>query len=134
MDAYRLSCSNLRVRTNADAFVEGESRRDRSENHMKISDWLDQNEAEHVDVSQIVLPAGMSFDEAPEETVYFKEIKPCGALCAGNHPFSTVERFGHWFSGRGQDKKAGIHSSNMKWSLFTRDKAVALRTAKAHIE
>jgi len=101
---------------------------------MTISDWLDEKEAEHVDVSQIVLPADMSFDEAPEETIYFKEIKPCGVLCTKSHPFSTVERFGHCYYSRGQDKKAGIHSSDMKWRLFTRDKDIALQTAKAHIE
>jgi hypothetical protein len=33
-----------------------------------------------------------------------------------------------------QDKKAGLHSSSMKWRLFTRDKDSALQTAKAHIE
>jgi len=99
---------------------------------MKISDWLDENEAENVDVSQIVLPADMSYDEVPEETIFFKEIKPCGLLCAGNHPFSTVERFGHWYYCRGQDKKAGIHSSRMMWRLFTKDKEVALQAAKAH--
>lgn len=101
---------------------------------MNISDWLDEKEAEKVDVSQIVLPEDMAYDEVPEETIYFKEIKPCGFLCTGNHPFSTVERFGHWYYCRGQDKKAGIHASNMKWRLFTRDRAIALQTAKAHIE
>jgi hypothetical protein len=101
---------------------------------MNISDWLDEKEKENVDVSQTVLPAEMSFDEGPEETIFFKEIKPCGLLCTGNHPFSTVERFGHWYHSRGQDKKAGIHSSNMKWRLFTRDKEIALQTARAHIE
>jgi hypothetical protein len=101
---------------------------------MKISDWLDEKEAEKVDVSQIVLPKDMSFDEAPDETIFFEEIKPCGLLCAENHPFSTVERFGHWYCSRGQDKKAGIHSSTMMWRLFTKDKEVALQTAKAHIE
>jgi hypothetical protein len=101
---------------------------------MKISDWLDEQEAAKVDVSQITLPPDMSYDESPEETIYFKEIKPCGVLCTGNHPFSTVERFGHWYAGRGQDKKAGIHSSAMKWRLFTRDKDAALGAAKEHIE
>ena len=101
---------------------------------MKISDWLDEREAENVDVSQIVLPADMSYDEVPDETIFFKEIKPCGILCTDNHPFSTVERFGHWYYCRGQDKKAGIHSSKMKWRLFTKDKDNALQTAKAHIE
>lgn len=101
---------------------------------MNISEWLDKKEAEHVDVSQLVLPAEMAYDEVPEETVFFKEFKPCGMLCIGNHPFSTVERFGHWYLARGQDRKAGIHSSAMKWRLFTRDKDLAIRTANAHIE
>jgi hypothetical protein len=101
---------------------------------MTISDWLDLQVAEKKDVSQIVLPSDMAYDESPDETLYFKEIKPCGILCPENHPFSTVERFGHWYFSRGQDKNAGIHSSAMKWSLFTKDKAFALRKAKAHIE
>ena len=101
---------------------------------MKISDWLDEKEAENADVSQIELPRDMSFDEGPDETIFFEEIKPCGLFCTENHPFSTVERFGHWYYCRGQDKKAGIHSSKMKWMMFTKDKNLALQTAKAHIE
>lgn len=101
---------------------------------MKISDWLDEKVAENVDVSQITLPADLSYDEEPDETIYFKEVNPCGLVCSENHPFSTVERFGHWYYSRGQDKKAGIHSAEMKWRLFTKDKNVALQTAKAHIE
>ena len=101
---------------------------------MKISDWLDEKEAENVDVSQITLPSDMAFDEDPDETIFFKEINPCGFLCKENHPFSKVERFGHWYCSSGQDKQAGIHSSEMKWKLFTRDKDLALQTAKTHIE
>ena len=101
---------------------------------MKISAWLDEKVAQNVDVSQIELPKDMLFDEAPEETVFFEEINPCGLLCKENHPYSKVERYGHWYYCKGQDKKAGIHSSNMKWRLFTKDKDLALRTAKAHIE
>lgn len=101
---------------------------------MKIADWLDKKEAEGVDVSQIVLPKNLSYDEDPDETLYFKTINPCGLLCVENHPFSTVERFGHWYYCRGQDKNAGIHSSAMKWRLFTKDKEIALQTARAHIE
>ena len=101
---------------------------------MTISDWLDEQEAANVDVSQIELPKNMAYDEDPEETIYFKQIKPCGLLCTKNHPFSTVERFGHWYYSRGQDKEAGIHSSEMKWRLFTKDKELALQTAKEHIE
>jgi hypothetical protein len=103
-------------------------------NDLKISDWLDEREAENVNVSQISLPEDQSYDEDPDETIFFEEFKPCGFLCTENHPFSTVERFGHWYYSRGQDKKAGIHSTEMKWRLFTKDKDLAIQTAKAHIE
>jgi hypothetical protein len=106
----------------------------RRKNQMKISDWLDKKEAEQVDVSQIVLPKNMFYDEDPDETLFFKEINPCGFFCTENHPFSTVERFGHWYYCKGQDLKAGIHSSEMKWRLFTKDKDLALQTAKKHLE
>ncbi|MBM9604493.1 hypothetical protein [Desulfopila inferna] len=101
---------------------------------MKISEWLDSKEAENIDVSQIELPGNMAYIEDPDETIFYKEVKPCGLFCTRNHPFSTVERFGHWYYCRGQDKEAGIHSSEMKWKLFTRDRDLALRTAKEHIE
>lgn len=101
---------------------------------MKISDWLDEKAAERGDVSQITLPADMAYDEAPDETIFFEEANPCGFLCTESHPFSTVERFGHWYLSRGQDRKAGSHSSEMKWRLFTKDREIALQTAKAHLE
>lgn len=101
---------------------------------MKISQWLDQQEAENVDVSQIDLPKNMASAEDPDETIFFRDINPCGLFCTKNHPFSTVERYGHWYLCRGQDKKAGIHSAEMKWKLFTKDKALALQTARSHIE
>ena len=101
---------------------------------MKISDWLDEKEAENVDVSQIAVPPDMSYDDVPDETIFFGEINPCGLLCADNHPFSKVERFGHWYYCRDQNKKAGIHSSKMKWRLFTKDKDLAVQKAKDHIE
>ena len=101
---------------------------------MRISGWLDEKEALGFDVSQIVLPDDLAYDEAPEETIFFEEIRPCGILCKENHPFSTVERFGHWYYSRGQDKKAGPHSSEMGWGLFTKDKDLAIKTAKSHIE
>ena len=101
---------------------------------MKISDWLDEKEKEDIDLSQIEIPMNMAYDEDPDETIFFKEVNPCGLFCTQNHPFATVERFGHWYYARGQDKNAGIHSSEMKWRLFTKDRNVALQTAKAHIE
>ena len=101
---------------------------------MKISEWLDQKVEEGIDVSQIIVPDALNYDEVPDETIYFKEMRPCSILCPGNHPFSTVERFDHWYYSRGQDKDAGIHSSGMKWRLLTKDKDLAVRTAKSHIE
>jgi len=101
---------------------------------MTISDWLDQKEAENADFTQIELPRNMAFDEDPEETIYYKENRPCGLFCTENHPFATVERYGHWYYCRGQDKEAGIHSAELKWRLFTRDKNLALQTAKQRIE
>jgi transposase InsO family protein len=68
---------------------------------MKISEWLDKKEADGVDVSQITLPEGTSYDEAPNETMFFKEINPDGMLSTADHPFSAVERFGHWYYCRG---------------------------------
>jgi hypothetical protein len=101
---------------------------------MKISAWLDKKEAEELDVSHITLPEDLSYDDVPDETIFFKEINPCGVLCTENHPFSTVERFGNWYYCRGRDKEAGIHSSEKEWRFFTRDRALAIKTAKSHIE
>ncbi len=101
---------------------------------MTLSDWLDEKEAEHVDVSQIELPEDLYYDSVPDEIVFFKEIKPCGMFCTRNHPFSKVERFGRWYYCRGQDKAAGIHSSKMRWKLLTKDKDLAIQTAEAHLE
>jgi hypothetical protein len=101
---------------------------------MRVADWLDQQEAEKVDVSQIELPADLLYEDQPDETIFLEEINPCGIFCRENHPFSTVERFGNWYCSRGQDKSAGLHSPEGKWQLITRDKTLALGTAKAHIE
>jgi hypothetical protein len=101
---------------------------------MKISEWLDKKEAEGIDVSQITLPDGLSYDEAPDETIFFKEINPDGILSTADHPFSTVERFEHWYYCRGRDKATGTHSLGMEWRLFTKDKNLAVKTAKSHIE
>jgi len=101
---------------------------------MNISYWLDKKRVQKIDVSQIEVPADMFYDEDPDEMIYFEENKPCGYFCVENHPFSKVERFGHWYYCKGQDKKAGIHSSDMKWHLFTKDKEIALQAAKKHIE
>ena len=48
---------------------------------MNISEWLDEKETEKVDVSQIALPADLSYDKVPDETIFFEEINPYGILC-----------------------------------------------------
>ena len=101
---------------------------------MHISEWLDKNEAQGTDVSHVVLPADLANDEPPEETIFFKEIRPCSILCTESHPFSTVERFGHWYYSRGRDKENGPHTTKPQWWLFTKDKDLAINTAKSHIE
>ncbi len=101
---------------------------------MNIAEWLDKKEDQGLDVSQIVLPADLANDESPAETIFFKEIRPCSILCTRDHPFSTVERFGHWYYSRGRDKEKGPHAIKQQWWLFTKDKALAIKTAKEHIE
>ena len=100
---------------------------------MTLSEWLDEKAAEGTDVSQIDLPADVAYDDAPDELVFFKEDNPCGMLCTKNHPYAKVERFGRWYCCKGQDKQAGINSDAMQWRLFTRDKDLALRTARSRI-
>jgi len=100
---------------------------------MTISNWLDKKEAENVDVSQISLPDDLSYDEVPDETIFFKEINFDGILSTADHPFSTVERFGHWYYCRGRDKDASSQSPGREWRLFTKDKDLALETAKSHL-
>jgi hypothetical protein len=101
---------------------------------MNISDWLDEKDAENLDVSQIALPKDLSYDGVPDETIFFEENNPCGILCTGNHPFSTVERFGHWYYCRGRNMNAGIHSSGIEWTFITKDRNLAINTAKSHID
>ena len=101
---------------------------------MNISEWLDKKEDQGIDVSHIVLPADLANDEAPAETILFKEIRTCTVLCTGNHPFSTVERFGHWYYSRGRDNENGSHTTKPQWWLFTKNKDLAIKTAKSHIE
>jgi hypothetical protein len=64
---------------------------------MNTLDWLDEKESEGWDVSHITLPGNLARDENPEETIYFKEIRTCVILCACDHPFAIVEKFGHWY-------------------------------------
>jgi hypothetical protein len=104
------------------------------EDKINISDWLDEKEEENFDVSQIVLPDDLSYDEVPDETIFFEEINPDGILSIANHPFSTVERFGHWYYCRGREKATGTDLSGKEWRLFTKNKDLALKTAKSHIE
>ncbi len=103
---------------------------------MTISEWLDSEEAEGKDVSCMVLPDDLDDEEGPDETIFFVELRPCSILCTGRHPFSTVERFGNWYYCRGHDKEKekGPHTTQPQWWMFTKDKGLAIKTAKSHIE
>ncbi|HKJ65839.1 MAG TPA: hypothetical protein VJ969_10575 [Desulfopila sp.] len=101
---------------------------------MKISDWLDAQEADNQDITTIEVPKTMFYKEDPDETLYYQEIQPCGLFCTKDHPFATVVRYGHWFYARGRDKDQGTHSSQPEWRMFTRDKELAIQTARSHIE
>ena len=101
---------------------------------MTVSEWLDNKEAEGKDVSQIVMPDDLANDEVPDETIYFKEIRTCSILCPEDHPFSTVEQFGHWYYCRGRDKENGPHTTQPQWWIFTKNKDLAIETAESHIE
>jgi len=101
---------------------------------MNISEWLDNMEARGVDVSHIILPEHLANEDEPDEALYFKEIRTCSVLCTGNHPFATVERFGNWYISRGRDKEAGPHTTRPPWWFITRDKGLAVKTARSHIE
>ena len=100
---------------------------------MSISEWLDRQEAKGFDVSHIPLPQDMANDEEPDETIFFQEVRPCSVLCTGDHPFATVERYGHWYYSRGREKEKGPHTTKPQWWLFTRDKGVAVSTAKSRL-
>ena len=92
---------------------------------MKISEWLDKKEAEGIDVYQITLPDSLSYEEASDGTIFLRrlmKINNDGILSIADHPFSTVERFGHWYYGRGRNKATGIYSPGMEWKLFTKVK------------
>lgn len=100
---------------------------------MNVSKWLDEREAEGFDVSHIELPEYLENSAAPDETIFFREIRACSFLCTGDHPFSTVERFGHWYCSRGREKDEGRHTSKPQWRLFTRDRTLAIQTALERI-
>lgn len=101
---------------------------------MKISQWLDEKEAEGVDVSRIELPGDLANGESPTETIFFEEYRPCSVLCSKDHAFSTVERFDHWYCSRGREVGSGPHDPEPPWVLFTRDRELALRTARSAID
>ncbi len=101
---------------------------------MTISEWLDEKKAEGIDVSHIVVPDDLTNEEDPEETIFFKQIRTCSVLCTGQHPFATVERFGDWYYCRGREKETGPHTTQPQWWMYTKDRKLAVKTAKSHIE
>ena len=103
------------------------------EGYVTISEWLDEKESEGVDVTHIVVPDDLTREEDPEETIFFKQIRPCSVLCTGRHPFATVERFGHWYYSRGRKKETGAHTTQPQWWMYTKDRELAVNTAQSNI-
>jgi len=101
---------------------------------MKVAEWLDGQEAEGVELATLQIPKDILVNDDPDEIIFYREINECGLFCQENHPHAKVERFGHWFHAKGQDKLAGKHSDKMMWDLVTRDKNEAIRVARKHIE
>jgi len=48
---------------------------------MEISERLDKKEAEGIDVSQIVLPDELSYDEVQDETCFSRKLNLAEPLC-----------------------------------------------------
>lgn len=102
---------------------------------MGIATWLDEKAEQGIDVSVISVPDEVALNDQPDETIFFQEIRnQCGVLCTRNHPFATVERYGHWYHSRGRDKDKGPHTGKPPWWLFTKDKELAILTAQQHLE
>ena len=103
---------------------------------MTLAKWLDDMDADGKDMYNLKLPENLAYDADPDEILFFEEINPCGFLCSEEHPFAVVERFDHWYYARGRDKGETLHSAEPQneWGIFTKDKQLAIATAKMHIE
>ena len=101
---------------------------------MKISDWLDEKEA-GAQMYRNGIPKEMSYDEgALQMKLFISKQDRVRLLCTENHALFYGEHFGHWCYCRGQDKKAGIHSSEIRSGLFTKDKDVRIPNCETHIK
>ncbi|MCK9274787.1 MAG: hypothetical protein M0P57_06830 [Syntrophales bacterium] len=98
-----------------------------------IAEWLDEQERQGLDITELSVPEEMIHDEEADETLFFQEIRPCSVLCTRNHPFAAVKRFDHWYYSYGREKENGPHTGKPIWQFFTKDKDLALKTAKMHI-
>ena len=100
---------------------------------MTLAEWLDQKAEEGVDLAGLSLPQEILYDAEADERLYFAEENPCGVFCRENHPYASVERYGHWYHAHGQAREAGVHSDRLTWQLFTKNRSEALQAARSRM-
>ena len=101
---------------------------------MNISDWLDRKVAEGIDVqprSHCLTICRMTL--SPTRSYFFRFCSPA-VSSAQKSPLFHGRALRALVSCRGQDKKAGVHATGMEWTFFTKDKDLAVKTAKSRIE
>ena len=49
------------------------------------------------------------------EPLWAKSLNPCGGQCGGFHPGATVEQYAAFVCVRGQERRAGIHTSGLEF-------------------
>ena len=101
---------------------------------MNISEWLDKKEAEGIDLSQIELPDDLLYDASPDEVVFFSGGATLQHPLLEKSPFFYRRALRALVLLQGPGQEAGIHATGMEWRFFTKNKDLALKTAKSHIE
>jgi hypothetical protein len=99
---------------------------------MKISDWLDEKEAEKLDVSQIALPDDLSYDKVPDETIFLRRLIFAGFSVQAIIPFLRSSALDTGIIVEVETRRPAF--TRQEWRFFTKDRDLAIKTAKSHIE
>ena len=76
----------------------------------------------------------MSYDEDPDETIYFKENKQCGILCEVNIPFLLLNGLANGFIAEGRIKKPVFSLPEWTGGYSQKIKIWPTNLHKEHIE
>jgi len=106
---------------------------DQGEKNMKISEWLDKKEAKALMYLKSHCPIASLMNDEPDDTIFFKDMNHDGSFLP---PIIRFYCRALWALVLlpGRDSVTGNHSPGIEWRLFTKDKDLALKTAKSHIE